>query len=72
MRYLLDVNLLIAAIWRDHTSHTRADRWTRSRLMAVCPITELGFLCISTHPKGLHSDMAGARRLLSDFLFVTE
>jgi predicted nucleic acid-binding protein len=40
--------------------------------MAVCPITELGFLRISTHPKGLNSDMAGARRLLSDFLFRHE
>ncbi len=68
MRYLLDVNLLIAAIWRDHTSHAKADRWTRGRLMAVCPITELGFLRISTHPKGLNSAMAGARSLLSDFL----
>lgn len=68
MRYLLDVNLLIAAIWRDHSSHTKADRWTRGRLMAVCPITELGFLRISTHPKGLNSDMADARRLLADFL----
>jgi len=36
--------------------------------MAVCPITELGFLRISTHPKGLGSDMVGARKLLADFL----
>lgn len=36
--------------------------------MAVCPITELGFLRISTHPRGLNSEMAGARRLLADFL----
>ena len=68
MRYLLDVNLLIAAIWRDHSSHPKADRWTRGRQMAVCPITELGFLRISTHPKGLRSDMEGARKLLADFL----
>lgn len=68
MRYLLDVNVLIAAIWRDHSSHRRADAWTRDREMAVCPIVELGFLRISTHPKGLHSDMRSARRLLQDFL----
>ena len=68
MKYLLDVNLLIAAIWTDHTSHSKADRWTRGRQMVVCPITELGFLRISTHPKGLNSEMPGARRLLADFL----
>lgn len=68
MTYLLDVNLLIAAIWRDHSSHAKADRWTRGRQLAVCPITELGFLRISTHPKGLNSDMDDARSLLADFL----
>ncbi len=36
--------------------------------MAVCPITELGFLRISTHPKGFNSEMAGVRSLLADFL----
>lgn len=68
MKYLLDVNLLIAAIWSDHASHARADRWTRGRSMAVCPLTELGFLRISTHPKALNSDMDAARDLLDDFL----
>ncbi|MBL9139069.1 MAG: hypothetical protein JNK85_24590 [Verrucomicrobiales bacterium] len=68
MRYLLDVNVLIAAIWRDHSNHRRADAWTHGRAMAVCPIVELGFLRISTHPKGLCSAMPGARRLLQDFI----
>ena len=68
MRYLLDVNLLIAAIWSDHANHDRADRWIRGRSMAVCPLTELGFLRISTHPKALNSDMDSARDLLHDFI----
>ena len=68
MKYLVDVNLLIAAIWSTHTNHQKADTWTQGKELATCPISELGFLRISTHPKGLNCDMAGARRLLEDFL----
>jgi uncharacterized protein len=35
--------------------------------LATCPITELGFLRISTHPKALKATMADARKLLEDF-----
>ncbi len=68
MKYLLDVNLLIAAIWSTHSNHPKADHWTKGKELATCPITELGFLRISTHARGLNSDMAGARTLLEDFL----
>jgi toxin-antitoxin system PIN domain toxin len=68
MKYLLDVNVLIAAIWSTHVNHQKADLWVSDKQLAVCPISELGFLRISTHPKGLNSDMAGARALLKDFL----
>jgi toxin-antitoxin system PIN domain toxin len=68
VKCLLDVNLLIAAIWRNHADHQKADAWTQGRQMAICPITELGFLRISTHPRGLNADMAAARSLLEDFL----
>jgi predicted nucleic acid-binding protein len=64
----MDVNLLIAAIWSTHTNHQKADAWTQGKELATCPISELGFLRISTHPKGLNCDMAGARTLLEDFL----
>jgi len=36
--------------------------------LATCPITELGFLRISTHPKALNSDVASARELLKNFI----
>ena len=68
MKYLVDVNLLIAAIWSTHTNHQKADAWTKDKELVTCPISELGFLRISTHPRGLNCDMAGARTLLEDFL----
>ena len=68
MKYLLDVNLLIAAIWSTHANHPKADIWTKDKELATCPITELGFLRISTHPRGLNCEMAGARALLEDFI----
>ena len=68
MKYLMDVNLLIAAIWSTHTNHQKADAWTKDKELVTCPISELGFLRISTHPRGLNCDMAGARALLEDFL----
>jgi predicted nucleic acid-binding protein len=68
VKYLLDVNCLLAAIWTTHANHAQADAWVRGKQLATCPISELGFLRISTHPKALNSDMASARELLKDFL----
>jgi toxin-antitoxin system PIN domain toxin len=67
MKYLLDVNVLLAAIWVTHADHARADDWVQNKQLATCPITELGFLRISTHPKALKATMGDARRLLEDF-----
>ena len=53
MKYLLDVNALIASIWTDHASHPVADSWVRGKSLASCALSELGFLRISTHPKHL-------------------
>jgi toxin-antitoxin system PIN domain toxin len=68
MTYLLDVNALLAAIIRSHPDHARADAWVQSRKLAVCPLSELGFLRISTHPKAYNVQMNIARRALRDFL----
>jgi predicted nucleic acid-binding protein len=46
--YLLDVNMLLAAIWRDHQDQARVERWLREKQTATCPISELGFLRISS------------------------
>ena len=47
MTYLLDVNMLIAAIWRDHQDQPRVEDWLRGKQTATCPISGLGFLRIS-------------------------
>jgi predicted nucleic acid-binding protein len=46
--YLLDVNMLIAAIWRDHQDQHRVEAWLQHKQTATCPISELGFLQISS------------------------
>lgn len=68
MKYLLDVNALIAAIWRNHPDHAIADRWLEVRELATCPISQLGFLRISTNPKALNANMTTSRQLLEAFL----
>lgn len=67
MIYLLDVNMVIAAIWEDHTHHARADAWLQGKSVALCPLSELGFLRVSTHPKALKASMSDANSLLTDF-----
>ena len=68
LEYLLDVNALIAAIWINHPDHAKADAWVRGKQVVTCPLSELGFLRISTNPKALKSDMQSARQLLEGFL----
>ena len=67
MKYLLDVNALIAVIWTDHASHATTESWIRERDLATCPLSEIGFLRISTNPKALGATMPDARKLLEDF-----
>ncbi len=52
MRALLDVNVLIALIDQDHTSHPHAMAWFRSHAKsgwASCPITQNGCLRVMSH-----------------------
>lgn len=53
-RYLLDTHLLIALAWPQHIHHAQAHAWfgaTGHRGWATCPITQLGFVRISSNPK---------------------
>jgi predicted nucleic acid-binding protein len=68
MRHLLDVNALIAAIWTDHEHHRVVDAWVRNKRLCTCPLSELGFLRISTHPRAFAATMTEARKLLHDFI----
>jgi toxin-antitoxin system PIN domain toxin len=67
MKHLLDVNLLIAAIWNTHVHHARVRAWLSGKEIALCPICELGFIRISTNPKTMQVPMERARELLAKF-----
>jgi predicted nucleic acid-binding protein len=66
-RYLLDVSTLIALLWDLHEYNERASRWQESAgTVAVCPITEIGFLRISTQP-AFGATVEQARKMLRDW-----
>jgi predicted nucleic acid-binding protein len=68
MKYLLDVNALLAAIIQNHVSHDLVDVWVRDKQLAVCPLSELGFLRIATHPNAYNLKMTIAREALQSFM----
>ena len=53
MNYLLDVNVMVAWGWADHTHHSRVDRWitgmaeSTTSLFHTTSIIELGFVRVS-------------------------
>jgi uncharacterized protein len=52
IRYLLDVNVLLALAWPSHEFHEAAHNWwTRSKnRWATCALTELSFIRLSSNP----------------------
>lgn len=70
MKYLLDVNVLIAGIIATHPHHARVEAWLEDKSVLVCPLSELGFLRISTNPRALGFTMRDARQLLENFIGV--
>ena len=46
MKYLLDVNALIALGYKQHVFHKRVAGWAAGKSLATCSITELGFVRI--------------------------
>lgn len=68
MRYLLDVNTLIALAHTGHALHGKAANWYASvtssaRGLHTCSITELGFVRVSVNT-GLQPDIATAKGAL--------
>jgi uncharacterized protein len=66
---LLDVNALVALAWDTHVHHAAARRWFAAdgaNGWATCPITESGFVRVSSNPKVLPHpiDVETARRVL--------
>ncbi len=53
MTVLLDVNVLVALAWPNHVHHEAAHRWfdaNRDRGWATCPLTQSGFVRVSSNP----------------------
>jgi toxin-antitoxin system PIN domain toxin len=51
--FLLDVNVLVALLWPDHTFHELVQAWfgkNASRGWTTCPITQAGFVRIVSNP----------------------
>ena len=68
MRSLLDVNVLLALLDRDHIQHQRARRWFENEIRhgwASCAITQNGFMRIRSQPgyPGSVSPWEAAQRL---------
>lgn len=67
---LLDVNALVALAWDSHIHHASVRSWMRvngAEGWATCPLTESGFVRVSSNPKVLPSPIgtAAARAVLA-------
>ena len=54
MACLLDVNALVALAWPNHVHHVSAHRWFAANHRdgwATCPLTESGFVRVSSSPR---------------------
>ena len=66
---LPDLNVLVAAAWPNHLHHPVARRWfmeQASQGWATCPVTQSGFLRLSSNPRIVEDAVSPqeARRLL--------
>lgn len=58
---LLDVNALVALVWDSHVHHAPMRAWfgaNKSAGWATCPLTESGFVRVSSNPKVLPSTIS--------------
>lgn len=67
---LLDVNALVALAWDSHVHHARMRAWfaqSAARGWETCPLTESGFVRVSSNPVVLPSaiGVAAAREVLT-------
>ncbi len=80
---LLDVNALVALAWDSHVHHVPMRRWFSENAgagWATCPVTESGFVRVSSNPKVLPSpigvatarDVLTALRALDGHRFVAD
>lgn len=70
VRFLPDVNVLLALTMRGHEFYTIATNWFQSRGSSeflLCPLTESGFLRLSTDPRVGNQQLRDAIFLLREF-----
>ena len=68
MRFLLDVNVLVALAFPRHVHHQRAHAWflrDQNREWATCPLTQAGFLRVAY--QGLSGANDSIRQALAGF-----
>ena len=65
MTYLADVNVLLALAVAGHVHHATALYWfenSRNDQLAVCRITQMGFLRLLTNPQVMGANVQSARQ----------
>jgi len=67
VKYLLDVSTIVALLWSEHADHAKTTAWAAGKKLAVCPLTELGFIRVATSP-AFNATMADARTVLENFI----
>ena len=71
MKHLLDVNVLVALAHGAHRGHARAEAWLvalpANAQLAICSITEIGFVRVSLQTK-LSASVVEAKALLAAML----
>lgn len=74
MRALLDVNVLVALAWPNHVHHGEAQHWfggAAASGWATCPLTQSGFVRVSSNPAVPHAvTPAAAMELLRRLVAV--
>ncbi len=65
MRFLLDVNALIALGYKQHVFHKRVSGWAAGKSLATCSIAELGFVRILAQLPEADIPVATSREFLA-------
>jgi len=63
--HLLDISTLVALLLADHEFNEKVTAWSQGKSLAVCPLTELGFLRVAMSTYNATPDQA--RKTLADF-----
>ncbi|MES2308500.1 MAG: PIN domain-containing protein [Verrucomicrobiota bacterium] len=72
MKFILDVNVLIAWGWTDHSDFLRVRQWIsqtvkeKSTQLITTPITQLGFIRISVHRSSNELSIIEASKILDE------